>query len=236
MRRHGRGFAMRRSGSSKRSAAAAIPPTCRFPPASGIQSLAGKRLSEVTSARKLAPTVENAADTVLWMIEQGECLAHLPRHRRAGPAANSQASVDDDRVGRRHSGLRAGQPASSVLRHVRARARALRARAQSHHARGCRAQDVGISCASASAWPTAALLQEGLKADLVVFDADTVRDTATYSRPHQYAEGVSLVVVNGEIVFENGRMTAARPGRVLTARRASGAISAPIRRRKSGAR
>ena len=38
-------------------------------------SLAGKRLSEVTSARKLAPTVENAADTVLWMIEQGECLA-----------------------------------------------------------------------------------------------------------------------------------------------------------------
>jgi N-acyl-D-aspartate/D-glutamate deacylase len=59
------------------------------------------------------------------------------------------------------------------------------------------------------------LLKEGLKADLVVFDADTVRDTATYSRPHQYAEGVSLVVINGQIVFENGRMTAARPGRVL---------------------
>jgi N-acyl-D-aspartate/D-glutamate deacylase len=59
------------------------------------------------------------------------------------------------------------------------------------------------------------LLKEGLKADLVIFDPDTVRDAATYSRPHQYAEGVALVVINGQIVFENGRMTAARPGRVL---------------------
>ena len=58
------------------------------------------------------------------------------------------------------------------------------------------------------------LLKEGLKADLVVFDADTVRDTATYSRPHQYAEGVSLVVINGQIVFENGRITAERRARL----------------------
>jgi len=59
------------------------------------------------------------------------------------------------------------------------------------------------------------LLKEGLKADLVVFDPETVRDTATYTQPHQYAEGVSLVVINGAVVFENGRMTAARPGRIL---------------------
>jgi N-acyl-D-amino-acid deacylase len=54
-----------------------------------------------------------------------------------------------------------------------------------------------------------------MKGDLAVFDPATVRDTATYQKPHQYAEGFSIVIVNGQIVFENGEMTAARPGRVL---------------------
>jgi dihydroorotase/N-acyl-D-amino-acid deacylase len=59
------------------------------------------------------------------------------------------------------------------------------------------------------------VLREGLKADVVVFDPATVRDTATFEKPHSYAEGVGFVLVNGQMVFENGAMTAARPGRVL---------------------
>jgi N-acyl-D-aspartate/D-glutamate deacylase len=54
-----------------------------------------------------------------------------------------------------------------------------------------------------------------MKADLAVFDATTVRDAATFESPHRYAEGVHVVIVNGQVAFENGRMTAARPGRVL---------------------
>jgi N-acyl-D-aspartate/D-glutamate deacylase len=54
-----------------------------------------------------------------------------------------------------------------------------------------------------------------MAADLAVFDAARVRDLATFAEPHQYAEGISLVVVNGEIVLENGRVTDARSGRVL---------------------
>jgi N-acyl-D-amino-acid deacylase len=42
-----------------------------------------------------------------------------------------------------------------------------------------------------------------------------VRDPATFADPHRYAEGFMLVVVNGEIVLEDGRVTDARPGRVL---------------------
>jgi hypothetical protein len=38
---------------------------------------------------------------------------------------------------------------------------------------------------------------------------------ATYTQPHQYAEGFSTVIVNGQVVFEKGAMTAARPGKVL---------------------
>ncbi len=59
------------------------------------------------------------------------------------------------------------------------------------------------------------LIRVGLKADLTVFDPTTVRDRATFEQPHQYAEGVSLVVVNGQIVFDGKAMTAARPGVVL---------------------
>jgi dihydroorotase/N-acyl-D-amino-acid deacylase len=59
------------------------------------------------------------------------------------------------------------------------------------------------------------VLRPGMKADIAVFDPATVRDTATFEKPHQYAAGFSHVVVNGQIVFENGEMTAARPGKVL---------------------
>jgi len=42
-----------------------------------------------------------------------------------------------------------------------------------------------------------------------------VRDLATFEKPHQYAEGFAYVIVNGQIVFESGTMTAARPGKVI---------------------
>jgi N-acyl-D-aspartate/D-glutamate deacylase len=55
----------------------------------------------------------------------------------------------------------------------------------------------------------------GRFADLVVFDAEAVIDRATYNEPFQYAEGISHVVVNGQLVLDDGRLTAARPGRAL---------------------
>ena len=59
------------------------------------------------------------------------------------------------------------------------------------------------------------VLRTGMKADIVVFDPATVRDMATFEQPHQYAQGVAVVVINGQVAFENGAVTAARPGRIL---------------------
>jgi len=59
------------------------------------------------------------------------------------------------------------------------------------------------------------VLRPGMKADIAVFDPVQVRDVATFEEPHQYAAGYSHVIVNGQVVYENGAMTAARPGRVL---------------------
>jgi N-acyl-D-amino-acid deacylase len=52
-------------------------------------------------------------------------------------------------------------------------------------------------------------------ADVVIFDAATIQDHATYARPHQYATGVRHVFVNGVQVLRDGEPTGATPGRVI---------------------
>ena len=58
-------------------------------------------------------------------------------------------------------------------------------------------------------------LQVGMHADVVVFDAQTITDHATFDNPHQYATGVKHVWVNGTQVLRDGEHTNARPGRFL---------------------
>jgi len=59
------------------------------------------------------------------------------------------------------------------------------------------------------------LLREGLIADVVVFDPDTVIDKSTFEDPHQDAAGVTDVIVNGVPVLRNGAMTGKLPGRAI---------------------
>lgn len=59
------------------------------------------------------------------------------------------------------------------------------------------------------------VLKVGMWADVVVFDPATVRDHATFARPHQLAEGMRWVLVNGVPVIAEGKATGARPGKVL---------------------
>jgi N-acyl-D-amino-acid deacylase len=58
-------------------------------------------------------------------------------------------------------------------------------------------------------------LEPGYFADVVVFDPETIADKATFEKPHQYAEGVHYVFINGEAVIANGGPTGATPGRVV---------------------
>jgi N-acyl-D-amino-acid deacylase len=58
-------------------------------------------------------------------------------------------------------------------------------------------------------------LKVGYYADLVLFDPATVRDRATFEEPHQYAEGILKVWVNGGLVLSDGVMTGAMPGRFV---------------------
>ena len=59
------------------------------------------------------------------------------------------------------------------------------------------------------------LVRPGMIADIVVFDPETLQDTATYENPRSYPIGVSHVINNGTLVVENSQTTGATPGRAL---------------------
>jgi dihydroorotase/N-acyl-D-amino-acid deacylase len=177
-------------------------------------SLAGKNLADLTRTRGHQPTLENAADTVLWIVEQGGCqgvfhaiqeddLRRILRHPATMVASDGEVTV----LGRAHPHPRSYGTFARVLavyvrdQHVLALEEAVRKMT------ALPAQRLGLA--------DRGLLKPGMKADLAVWDPTTVRDAATFDQPHQYAEGFAWVVVNGQVVYEGGRMTEARPGRVL---------------------
>lgn len=59
------------------------------------------------------------------------------------------------------------------------------------------------------------LIDLGYKADITIFDKNTVIDKATFDNPHQYPEGIKFVIVNGEVVVEDGAHTGKLPGEII---------------------
>jgi N-acyl-D-amino-acid deacylase len=177
-------------------------------------SLAGKSLADITRARGLEVTIENAAETLLTLVEKGsaqavyhamseEDLERILKHPATMVASDGEIPI---------FGKAAPHPRSygtfvRVLgRYVRER-KVLTVEEAVRKMSSFPAQRLGLA--------DRGLLRPGLKADVTVFDPTQVRDTATFERPHQYAEGVAVVIVNGEIVYRDGKMTGARPGRIL---------------------
>jgi N-acyl-D-amino-acid deacylase len=62
------------------------------------------------------------------------------------------------------------------------------------------------------------IIREGMAADLTVFDPEKMRDTATFSEPHRYPEGISYVIVNGRPAIDGGEHTGELAGKVLRKR------------------
>ena len=58
-------------------------------------------------------------------------------------------------------------------------------------------------------------IQQGYKADLVVFDADHINDNATYDDPHQFPTGIPFVLVNGQVAVDQERCTGVMAGQAV---------------------
>jgi N-acyl-D-amino-acid deacylase len=177
-------------------------------------SLAGKNLAEVTRMRGMEPTIANAAEAAIWMVEQGNCsgifhaMAEEDLRRILSHPATMIAS---------DGGIPVFGKASPHPRNYGTFARVLAVYVRSLNA--ITLEDAVRKMASLPAQRLGltdrGLLRPGMKADIAIFDPTRVRDTATFENPHQYAEGFSTVIINGKIVLDNGTMQPARPGRVL---------------------
>jgi N-acyl-D-amino-acid deacylase len=178
------------------------------------RTLAGKNLADLTAARGLPPTIENAAETTLWLVEQGGCQGIF----------HAMSDEDVERI-LVHPTTMIGSDGAVVVfgqSNPHPRSYGTFARVLGTYVRDKKVLTLEEAVRKMSSFPAARLriadrgiLRPGMKADMVIFDPLTVRDTATFEKPHAYAEGFSRVLVNGEVVFEGGAMTAARPGKVL---------------------
>lgn len=59
------------------------------------------------------------------------------------------------------------------------------------------------------------IIREGAAADLLIFDPTRVQDNATFTQPHQFSTGFDVVIVNGKVALEQGKLTAARGGQIV---------------------
>ena len=59
------------------------------------------------------------------------------------------------------------------------------------------------------------ILQEGYFADIVIFNKDTIKDLATFEEPIQHSEGINYVIINGNVVIEDGEYKKIKAGKVL---------------------
>jgi N-acyl-D-amino-acid deacylase len=176
-------------------------------------SLAGKNLAQIAALRSLAG-VDGAAEAAIEIQQKGGCSAvyhaiseedveRILKH----PATMIGSDGEIPQFGRGAPHPRSyGTFARVLARYVRER-NALTLESAIHKMTGLpsarlRLHDRGI-------------IRPGLKADLVVFDAQTVRDTAEFNRPHQYATGFDWVIVNGRVVISAGSLSGERPGQVL---------------------
>ena len=185
---------------------------CGFDP-----SLAGKTLADLTKLHDMEPTIENGAETVLWIAEKGGCqgifhamneddLVRILKHPATMIASDGEVTI----FGRANPHPRSYGTFARVL---------------GRYVRDEQVLTLEEAVRKMTSFPAARLgftdrgvLRPGMKADIAIFDPATVKDMATFTAPHQYAEGFFMVLVNGQVIFENGAMTAARPGQILYGR------------------
>lgn len=179
-------------------------------------SLAGKSLADVLRDRGRPVTIPRAAELVVEIVEKGNCSAIF------------HAINEDDlvRIMKHPATMIASDAAPGVPTFGRnvphPRAYGTFARVLGVYVREKKVLTLEEAVRKMSAFPAArvgladrGIVRPGMKADIVVFNPATVIDRATFEKPHQYAEGVSAVIVNGQLALADGKMTGTRAGRTL---------------------
>jgi N-acyl-D-amino-acid deacylase len=186
----------------------------QFSRVSWDKSLEGKTLKDWAVRRQLAPTPENGALLVLEAMQKGGANAiyhvldeqdvrRIMVHPHTMIASDGRLSQPGDG----HPHPRAYGTFPRVLgEYVRAQ-KLLPLETAIHKMTGMPARRLGLS--------DRGVLRVGAMADVVVFDAATVKDQSTFAEPHQYPSGIETVIVNGTIAVRAGKPTGVKAGQVL---------------------
>ncbi len=177
-------------------------------------TMAGKNLAQLTLEAGMEPTPENAAEVVFDILRNGGASAV---YHAIGPE-------DVDRI-MRHPATAIGSDGPLGIfgegaPHPRQYGSFARVLGHFVRERGViTLEDAIRKMTSMSAQRLSlhdrGLITEGFIADIAIFDPDEIIDRATFEDPHQYAEGMKHVLVNGEFAVRDGAVTGARPGRIL---------------------
>lgn len=178
------------------------------------RSMEGKNLAELTEERGMSPTPENAADVVMDIVSNGgatvvfhhlgdEDVDRIMRHPAVAIGSDGPLSVFG--VGAPHP-RQYGTFARVLGYYVRERG-IISLEEAVRKMSSMSAQRLGIQGRG--------LLVEGYFADIAIFDSEEIKDMATFEDPHQYAVGMKYVLVNGELVVQEGQHTGRHPGKIL---------------------
>lgn len=177
-------------------------------------SMAGKNLADLAIEAGMEPTPENAAEVVFEILKGGGATAvyhaispedvdRIMQH--PATAIGSDGPIGIFGEGAPHP--RQYGTFARVLGHY-VRERGILTLEQAVRKMSSQtAQRLGIH--------DRGLLTVGYYADIAVFDADEIIDMATFEDPHQYAVGMKFVLVNGQIVVEDGQHTGRHPGKII---------------------
>ena len=176
----------------------------------------GKNIEEIATEREVEP-----AEAVLQVMEEENGSVPTRVHNRVEGDVRYFMGHDLAMIGSDGRAVSPNGPYSKALphprfygtyprilgRYVREEPAVLTLENAIHKMAGFPAQRMGMK--------DRGLVKEGLTADLVVFDPETVIDNSTWEDPHQYPDGIPYVFVTGVAVVDGGKHTSARPGKVL---------------------
>jgi dihydroorotase/N-acyl-D-amino-acid deacylase len=178
------------------------------------KSLEGKTLKDFAARKGLPPTPETGAQLVLDVMKNGgaNAIYHvLDEQDVLRIMAHPQTIVASDgrlsHPGDGHPHPRAYGTFPRVLGEYVRLQHVLPLEVAVHKMTGMPAARLGLT--------DRGVLRVGAMADVVMFDANTVKDVATFTEPHQYPVGIETVIVNGTIAVQDSKPTGVKSGRVL---------------------
>jgi dihydroorotase/N-acyl-D-amino-acid deacylase len=177
-------------------------------------SLNGLNLAEVLMQREIRVSIENAAELIMDLQYSGGCIC----------VYHAMSLEDVERIMQHSKTMIASDGGVMAPGNLRPHPRyyGTNAKVLGHYVRERGLLSLTSAINKMTRMPADRInisdrgrVEVGAMADIAVFDPDEIIDKASFDDPHQYAEGVHHVFVNGKAVLLNKEMTGARPGRVL---------------------